>query len=51
LYAQRARRLEGNRNHFILNIEPLKMNLTEGSETSAKLNMTPEKYTKEHIQE
>jgi hypothetical protein len=26
------------------------MDLTEGSETSAKLNLTPGKYPKEHIQ-
>jgi hypothetical protein len=26
------------------------MDLTEGSETSAKLNLTPEKYPKENIQ-
>jgi hypothetical protein len=36
---------------FILFIKPLKMDLTEGSETSAKLNLTPggkpkRKYTK-----
>jgi hypothetical protein len=28
----------------------LKMDLTEGSETSAKLNLTPGKYPKENIQ-
>jgi hypothetical protein len=27
------------------------MDLTEGSETSAKLNLTPGKYPKEHIQD
>jgi hypothetical protein len=27
------------------------MDLTEGSETSAKLNLTPGKYPKENIQE
>jgi hypothetical protein len=27
----------------------LKMDLTEGSETSAKLNLTPGKYPKEYI--
>jgi hypothetical protein len=27
----------------------VKMDLTEGSETSAKLNLTPEKYPKENI--
>jgi hypothetical protein len=37
--------------HFILHIEPLKMDLTEGSETSAKHNLTPGKYPKEHIQD
>jgi hypothetical protein len=31
-------------------IQPLKMDLTEGSETSAKLNLTLEKYPKENIQ-
>jgi hypothetical protein len=31
-------------------IQPLKMDLTEGSETSAKLNQTPGKYPKENIQ-
>jgi hypothetical protein len=31
--------------------QPLKMDLTEGSETSAKLNLTPGKYPKENIQE
>jgi hypothetical protein len=36
--------------HFILHIEPLKMDLTEGSETSAKHNLTQGKYPKEHIQ-
>jgi hypothetical protein len=29
--------------------EPLKMDPTEGSETSAKLNLTPGKYPKENI--
>jgi hypothetical protein len=28
----------------------MKMDLTEGSETSAKLNLTPGKYPKENIQ-
>jgi hypothetical protein len=32
-------------------IQPLKMDLTEGSETSAKHNLTPEKHPKEHIQD
>jgi hypothetical protein len=31
-------------------IQPLKMDLTEGSETSEKLNLTPGKYPKENIQ-
>jgi hypothetical protein len=31
-------------------IQPLKMDLTEDSETSAKLNHTPGKYPKENIQ-
>jgi hypothetical protein len=35
---------------FILHIQPLKMDLTEGSETSAKHNLTPGKYPKEYIQ-
>jgi hypothetical protein len=30
--------------------EPLKMDLTEGSETSTKLNLTPGKYPKENLQ-
>jgi hypothetical protein len=29
----------------------MKMGLTEGSETSAKLNLTPGKYPKENIQD
>jgi hypothetical protein len=32
-------------------IQPLKMDLTESSETSAKHNLTPGKYPKEHIQD
>jgi hypothetical protein len=32
-------------------IKPLKMDLTEGSETSAKLNPTPGKYPKENIRD
>jgi hypothetical protein len=32
-------------------IKPLKMDLTDGSETSAKLNLTPGKYPKENIQD
>ena len=35
---------------FILYIQPLKMELIEGSETSANHNLTPEKYPKEYIQ-
>jgi hypothetical protein len=31
-------------------MKPLKMDMTEGSETSAKLNLTPGKYPKENIQ-
>jgi hypothetical protein len=31
-------------------IKPLKMDLTEGSETSAKLNLTPGKYPKKKKQ-
>jgi hypothetical protein len=34
---------------FIRHIEPLKMDLTDGSETSAKLNLTPWRHPKEHI--
>jgi hypothetical protein len=34
---------------LIFFIKPLKMDPTEGSETSAKLNMTPGKYPKENI--
>jgi len=36
--------------HFILYIQPLKMEMTEGSETSSNYNLTPGKYPKEHIQ-
>jgi hypothetical protein len=35
---------------FIFYIQPLKMDLTEGSEMSANHNLTPGKYPKEHIQ-
>jgi hypothetical protein len=35
---------------FIRHIVPLKMDLTEGSETSAKLNLTPWRHPKEHVQ-
>jgi hypothetical protein len=34
---------------LLLYIQPLKMDLTEGSETLAKLNLTPGKYPKENI--
>jgi len=37
--------------YFILYIQPLKMELIQGSETSANQNRTPEKYPKEYIQE
>ena len=33
-----------------LDVEPLNMELTEGSETSANHNLTPGRYPKEHIQ-
>ena len=36
--------------YFILYIQPLKMELIEGSETSANHNRTPGKYPKEYIQ-
>jgi uncharacterized protein (DUF2141 family) len=32
-------------------MKPLKMDLTEGSETSEKYNLMPGKYPKEHIQD
>jgi len=35
---------------FLRNAQPLKMELTQGSETSANYNLTPGKYPKEHIQ-
>jgi hypothetical protein len=35
----------------ILDIKPLTMDLTEGSETSAKHNLTQGKYPKKHIQD
>ena len=35
---------------LILYIQPLKMELIEGSETSANNNRTPGKYPKEYIQ-
>jgi len=34
---------------FLRNAQPLKMELTQGSETSANYNLTPGKYPKEHI--
>jgi hypothetical protein len=34
----------------VLYTQPLKMELTEGSETSANHNLTPGKYPKEYIQ-
>ena len=35
--------------YFILYIQPLKMELIEGSETSVNHNRTPGKYPKEYI--
>ena len=35
--------------YFIIYIQPLKMELIEGSETSANHNRTPGKYPKEYI--
>jgi len=35
--------------HLILYIQPLKMELTQGSETLANYNLMPGKYPKEHI--
>ena len=35
---------------WMWSIQPLKMELTEGSETSANYNLTPGRYPKEHIQ-
>ena len=40
----------GCRVYFILYIQPLKMELIEGSETSANNNWTPGKYPKKYIQ-
>ena len=37
--------------YFILYIQPLKMELTEGSEASANHNRMPGKYPKEYIQD
>jgi hypothetical protein len=36
--------------HSVLYTQPLKMELTEGSETSANYNLTPVKYPKEYTQ-
>ena len=36
--------------HLIHYTQPLKMELTQGSETSANYNLAPRKYPKEHIQ-
>ena len=36
--------------YFILNVQPLKMELIEGSETLGNHNRTPGKYPKEYIQ-
>ena len=36
--------------YFILYIQPLKMELIEGPETSTNYNRTPGKYPKEYIQ-
>jgi hypothetical protein len=36
--------------HSVLYTQPLKMELTEGFETSANYNLTPGKYPKEQIQ-
>ena len=35
---------------YTVYIQPLKMELTQGSETSANYNLTPGKYPKEYIQ-
>jgi hypothetical protein len=40
-------RLDHEDNNPVLYTQPLKMELTEGSETSANHNMTPGKYVKE----
>jgi hypothetical protein len=37
--------------HTVLYTQPLKMELTEGSETSTNHNLTPGKYPKEYIQQ
>ena len=36
--------------HLTVYIQPLKMEMTQGSETSAIYNLTPGKYPKEYIQ-
>jgi len=36
--------------HLTLYTQPLKMELIQGSETSANYNLTPGKYPKENIQ-
>ena len=36
--------------HLTVYIQPLKMELTQGSETSANYNLTPRKYPKEYVQ-
>jgi hypothetical protein len=36
--------------HLTVYFQPLKMELTQGSETSANYNLTPGKYPKEHTQ-
>jgi hypothetical protein len=43
--------LSSHHSQFILHIEPLKMDLTEGSKMSAKHNLMPGKYPKEHTQD
>jgi hypothetical protein len=42
--------LSSHNPYFILYYQPLKMGLTEGSETSENHNKTPRKYPGEHIQ-
>jgi hypothetical protein len=42
--------LSSHHSHFIFHINPLKTDLTEGSKTSEKHNLTPGKYPKENIQ-
>jgi hypothetical protein len=45
----RGTTLSSHHSYFLF-IQPLKMDLTEGSETSEKHNLTPGKHPKEHIQ-